>query len=93
MSDMIDETTGAAQCGICGEWRDDPAGACSCGLVRDAYGWSDALGAAVVKMATDLGAWPTADLKALARNLARMAELATEAAARAVSELNDRGAL
>jgi hypothetical protein len=25
MTDMTDETTGAAQCGICGEWRDDPA--------------------------------------------------------------------
>jgi hypothetical protein len=92
MTDMTDETTGAAQCGICGEWRDDLATACSCGLARDNFGWSHvfARNLATAWLPTD---YPTADLKALAQNLARMADLAEQAAARAVSELNDRGAL
>jgi hypothetical protein len=95
MTDMTDETTGAAQCRICGEWRDDPATACSCGLARDKYGWSHVMARQLYVMAveTNLTYYPTPALKALAQNLTRMADLATEAAARAVSELNERGAL
>jgi hypothetical protein len=93
MTDMTDETTGAAQCGICGEWRDDPAIACSCGLAVDHYSRSHALALRLEECSTNLDWFPTNDLKALAQNLARMADLAEQAAARAVSELNDRGAL
>jgi hypothetical protein len=90
MSDMTDETTGAAQCGICGEWRDDPESACSCGLARDKYSRSHVIATQVEELSSNLDWFPTPDLKALAQNLARTADLATESAARAVSELNDR---
>jgi hypothetical protein len=88
----IDETTGEAQCRVCGEWRDDSATDCSCGLASDDYGWSHRTALRLGGLAHDLTDYPTNDLKALAQNLARMADLAEQAAACAVSELNDRGA-